>query len=473
MKSRHILSVLAIAAASIVLSTSCINRDKSMGDDYIPQEQILKVRVDTIDFPIQSKMMDSLQAISSLYMALGSFSSEEFGQSVFNSAIELEPSSTGLSFGKDWIVKGVHIEIPLAEIDESSTTIESNKLVHYELAKSIVQNIDVYRMLVNIDSLVCFNNSLKPEHIGTEKLNINGQVAFFGNDTLRIELDPKLGEEYLSATELELDSLNHFVKGHKGLYFKCTPSPGTDNGGRLCIFDQANAFLSLKFSFIPTWEEGLSRRDTAVIFYVRNSYALNSSEFGSRSLENPDEHVSSIPVQGAGGISPFIDRNKLKAAIDNWIESKHIDPKSLSIVRARASLPFNRPSDEILKYQYAPSLFPVQRYVTSEGSSIKYYYMIDDYSSLGNTMGAMLLEKEKYIFDFSTMVQDFVRRSKAEIDEDETVDMWLSPYWTIVDETYGTTTTTLDAFSQFKFNINGLGAERKPIIELIYTVNPQ
>lgn len=457
------------------LLCSCITQDKSLGYDFIPKDQVMKVHSDTIEIPLQCRMADSIQAVSSTFMALGELKSEEYGKSEFSASLEFCPSTAGLSFGQEPKIVSIHVEIPITDMTQTATNLSSNKIVLKKDQESVSQTIDVYRMKVSIDSNLVYNNSLRPGDYSTEKLNIFGPVTYMGEDTLRIQLDPALGQEYLEASRLELDSLVHFLSNHKGLYFKCSySSADKDKGGRINLFNQTDAAIYLKYTYIPTWAPGLGRRDSSIVMYAGNYYSVNSSSFESKKLENDNEQIESIPVQSFGGILPFIDRNKLKKYIDNWIRSKGIESRRVIISRARVSIPFNMPEDEDeLKYTCPQSLFPMHRAYTSDSRKYRYYYPTDDYESSNNPMGDLNRQQKAYIFDMTSTVQAFVRKSAQEIKDDMEYDIWLGPYLQVTDASTGTKTTSMNSFSQAQCNVNGLKASRKPTMEIVYSTTEE
>lgn len=457
------------------LLCSCITQDKSLGYDFIPKDQVMKVHSDTIEIPLQCRMADSIQAVSSTFMTLGELKSEEYGRSDFSASLEFCPSTAGLSFGQDPEVVSIHVEIPLADMTQTATNLSSNKIVLKKDQESVSQTIDVYRMKVSIDSNLVYNNSLRPGDYSAEKLNVFGPVTYMGEDTLRIQLDPALGQEYLEASRLELDSLVHFLSNHKGLYFKCTSSSADkDKGGRINLFNQTDAAIYLKYTYIPTWAPDLGRRDSSIVMYAGNYYSVNSSSFESKKLQNDNEQVESIPAQGFGGVLPFMDRNKLKSYIDNWIRSKGMESKHVIISRARVCIPFDMPEDEdVLKYSCPQSLFPMHRTYTSDAKKFRYYYPVDDYGSSNNPMGDLNRQHKAYIFDMTSTVQAFVRKSAREINDDPEYDIWLGPYLQVSDASTGSTTTSTDSFTQFQCTVNGLKASRKPTMEIVYSTTEE
>ncbi len=455
--------------------SSCITQDKSLGYDFIPKDQVMKVHSDTIEIPLQCRMADSIQAVSSVFMALGELKSQEYGKSDFSASLEFCPSTPGLSFGQDPRIVSLHLEIPVASMTETSTNLISNKIVLKEDQEYVSQTINVYRMKTGIDSNVVYNNSLRRSDYSEEKMNIYGPVTYLGEDTLRVQLDPSIGQEYLNATRQELDTLSYFLRNHKGLYIKCASSSAdNDKGGRITLFNQTEAAIYMKYTFIPTWAPNLGRRDSSIVLYAGDYYALNSSSFESKHLENDNEQVETVPVQGCGGILPFIDRNKLKAYIDKWMRSKGMESKNVLIARARVSIPLDMPEDEdILKYSFPKNLFPMHRVYTSESKKYKYYYPLDDYSSTNNPMGDLDRQNKAYIFDMTSTFQAFVRKSAKEIEADSEFDIWLAPYIEITDSSTGSTTTSTDSFTQVQCVINGLKAARKPSVEIVYSTTEE
>ena len=106
----------------------------------------------------------------------------------------------------------------------------------------ITQNINVYRLNRTIDSTTLYANSITEQDYKPEILNINGGT-YFGGDTLKVFLNNKFGEEILTASEAELDSLDLFSKKFPGLYITCDDPAGNAEGGRLNLFSGTNAYV--------------------------------------------------------------------------------------------------------------------------------------------------------------------------------------------------------------------------------------
>ena len=65
-------------------------------------------------------------------------------------------------------------------------------------------------------------------------------------------------------------------------------------------------------------------------------------------------------------------------------------------------------------------------------------------------------------------MQKLISKDASEIDD--TYNTWLYPIVQETDATYGTTSIVIDQVSYFNGKINGPGAERYPMMTILYTV---
>ena len=179
-----------------------------------------------------------------------------------------------------------------------------------------------------------------------------------------------------------------FVENFGGLFIACD-APTTPDGGRLNLFSQGGITINIKCNFQPTWDENLERKDTTITMAFAYGYCLNISSYGSHSLQT-NEPLERLPIEGAGGIAPYLDMQSFKDSLDTWAAKEGYDPSKIVIARATAVLPYEFPSDiNLLEYRYPSSLFPAHRDFKDDTTLVKYYYPIDDYDLVGSSLGAI------------------------------------------------------------------------------------
>ncbi len=466
MQFKDTLRVLILSAVSSLIVFSCITVDKTIGLDNVPDEQQLAVKSTTFALPVGMRMTDSLQGLSDKYMLIGAFKTEEFGEAKFGCAANIAPQYSGINLGKDAKIISAYISLPLAAAAQEINT----SLILDPSQEGIPQNINVYRLKVAVDTNTLYNNSLQANDYDPVPLNTSS-VTYFGGDTLRCYLNNSFGAELLTATQEELDSLELFSNRFKGLYITCDSPATGNNSGRLNLFEYGKAYIYLKYNFQPTWESGLSRKDTTIRISFGYDYALNTSSYSSKALETA-EAAESIYVEGIGGIAPYIDAQRLKNQLDAWCAEEGYDPKKIVVAKASMFFPFELPADlDMVPYTYPNYLFPTQKLAISDTLNTKYYYLFSDYASTGNTIGAMNRALLQYECDLSMTIQAFINKPANEINSDYNI--WLYPLMPVqVQNYYGSNTTSyyINNYNYFKAKLNGPAAERHPQLKIVYTI---
>jgi Domain of unknown function (DUF4270) len=447
------LILLSITAFAVF---SCITVDKSLGDQYIPDDQKLKVMVAEFRLPVSLKMEDSLQGISGNngYGTFGAIRTKEFGLATFGVAANICQPYTTFRFGKDPVIKSIYF---MAAV--------SNKYLIDANQAGIPQNVFIYRTTKKIDSTSIYNNSITDKDYNPVPLNVSS-VTYFGGDSVKVYLNNALGTELLSATETELDSIDLFTNRFKGLYIQCTPPEGDLIGGRLNNMSYSSAVISIKYNFQPTWEAGLSRKDTTVLFSFGDGFCVNTSSYSSAHLATAEPLTEEIPIEGIAGIKPYVDAKALKDTLNNWATKKRYNPKDILISKATVTFPFEIPQDLDMT-TYPSILFPAYR----TDSLQRFYYPFKDIDVLGNSTGSINRSLCEYAMDIPSTIQKLIN---FEEDKDKKLskefNFWLSPIRVESDETYGTTTYLVDTYNYYKGKINGPKAKRYPKLTLVYTV---
>ncbi len=94
----HFRSVAALLVSSAI-TISCINVDKTVGDNLIPTDHELTVSTASVNIPIQMKMTDSLQSIFPDYLVTGAYYDPDFGRKIIYAAFQVIPYVTENDFG--------------------------------------------------------------------------------------------------------------------------------------------------------------------------------------------------------------------------------------------------------------------------------------------------------------------------------------------------------------------------------------
>lgn len=469
MRIRRVSAALAMLLGTAILAVSCITVDKTVGSDYIPDNHKLKLRTASIKLPVRLKSADSLQGVANTYMTLGSFNTDEFGTARFGSAANICPTSTTLNLGKDRKIISTYLQLSLAAKSDYST-IAGTSIVLDKSQKNIGQTFSIHRLNKYLDTSSVYVCDIKESDYDPTPLNTH-EIAYFGGDSIKIYLDNSFGEEILSATEDELDSLTLFMKNHRGLYIKSDYPLAGLNSGRLNLFSRASSSIYVKFNFQPTWCDTVGRKDTLIPIMFGDSYCVNTAEHQTQYTYNGEE-LERIPIEGIAGLTPYISATDLKDAIEAWKAENGYENAKILVAKATINLPYPEPENsDDFTYKYPKYIFPNHRLRLSDTSLIKYYYPFGDYESTGNPLGAINRSLSKYVCDFSETTQKFISKDKESLNS--SFDIWLRPIYSETNSTYGTVNYYTDLYVYYMGYINGPKAERYPTLDFIYTIVEQ
>ena len=451
MQFKSVLIRVSISILAAVSAISCINVDKSLGENYLPEDQLLKIKTEEFNLPLTAKSMDSLQANSTSFAVIGAIRTPEFGDFKVVTAANLAQFTTGIDFGEKPVLKSVYFR---AFVDSTSIMKDGQK--------NIPQDVYIYRTTKKIDTLDMYINSIDKSFIESTPLNA-ATSTYFGGDTVKIFLNKAFGEELLTATTEELDSIDLFINRFKGLYLECSPVESGLEGGRINYLTYGYASVVLEYNFQPTWEEGLSRKDTTILFNFGNGYCINPSYYSSESLQTT-EMLSEIPIEGVAGIKPYINGSTLKKLLDKWAQKNDYDPKNIAISKAEFSLPFDIPTNLDMS-KYPAYLFPTY---WNKDSTQHFYSLQPDIYSTGNKMGAMSRSLKKYSGDISSYIQELVNKDASNITDK--YDLWFAPVYNYYNS--NTQQTYYYANTDFYYvgKINGPAADIAPTLKLVYSI---
>ena len=466
MQFKDTLRSLILTACSCLLVFSCITVDKTIGSNLVPDDYELQMKSVTLPLPVTVKQLDSMQGISSSYYTIGTIRTEEFGTARFGTAGNIAPTNTALDFGEDPKIISIYLEIPLAAVADAGS-LDRTSIILDPSQRGVTQNINVHRLTRQIDSTTLYMNSLTENDYTPEILNVSGGT-YFGGDTLKVYLNNSLGEELLTASDEDLDTLDRFAEKFRGLYITCDDPVGSEEGGRLNLFNATSSYIFMKYNFQPTYDKSLPRKDTTVAFVFGYGFALNTSEHESKGKQS-NELLEKIPLEGIGGLAPFVDYKALKEILDEWADLNNIDPSKVLIAKASVAFPFELPEDlDSMPYQYPSCFFPINRKQANDTTGSIYYYLLDDYNSTDNPLGYINRSLNEYTCDISSHIQKMMNKEQSELDD--TYSFWMYPMRLESDSYYGTTYYYINNYSYFKAILNGPKAERYPELRLVYAV---
>ena len=286
----HFRSVAALLVSSAI-TISCINIDKTVGEDLIPTDHNLTVSSASVEIPVQMKMIDSLQSIFPDYLIAGAYEDPELGLTTCNTAFQVVPYTTENDFGDN--PQPVYLRMEIG-VDKALCLIKGEE--------SIPQNIYLYVLNKEIDSTTIYNNSFSRNDYGVTPLNI-GTAVYTGGDSINIEMNLNYAKELLSATKEERDSVSMFVKRFKGFVITTDPVPDGIKGGRFNMIDPASVYIKMKYHHVSAADD--IDKDSILLYNISTSKCFYTNFFthGSKSLETsaPGEKIL---LEGMGGVKP-------------------------------------------------------------------------------------------------------------------------------------------------------------------------
>ena len=319
-----------------------------------------------------------------------------------------------------------------------------------------------------MDSTTLFNSSFTAADYDPTPLN-TGEVVFFGTDSLKIHLNLDYAKELLTATEDERDTVKLFAKRFKGLLVRTrTPDEGT-YGGRENLMNFGSGALYITINFQPTWKEGLSRKDTIFSISYGRDHCLNLSSYESDRMQNalPEEDLT---IEGAAGLKPYIDKDNLKQAIENWKAKEGLQGKDIIVAKAALVFPFEMP-DNLDMTTYPNTLYPcVREFDTTYNANL--FFTASDINAAGLNLGTMNRSLCEYRMDVPSLIQDFISKDASELDE-LSHNIWIMPTKSEVDSYYGYTSYSIESTTYYTGKLNGNKTKSKkggPKLQLVYSV---
>lgn len=456
MSTKHIVT---IALMLFALLSSCIPSNKTIGEQFVSGDYILKVDTALFNLDITNKMPDSIQAISS-YMIVGYLADPFWGITSSASAVRILPTSNTTDFGDNPELKSISLRLV---VTKSANT---NYSEEYD---GIAQNIYIYKLKKTIDSTRVFNTSYRTDAYDPTPIHI-GSPVYYGGDSIGITLSNVFGEELLATTpeEFQEEGFKLFTERIKGLYITTQTPEGILEGGRLNFLPINNSFIRLNY-LLTDPEREFDKKDTTEIFTVGRYFALNQIESGSQDLAST-VLTEKLYIDGLAGIKPYINGVFLKKQLDDWLEAKGYTNNSIIVSRASITLPFAMPSDDytIVNKRYPKFIYPCRI------NSYNYFEPLEglDYTGIENINRSLMT----YPITITKYVQDLIQKDPTEV-EDGSDDLWFSPILansTTTRDAYGNPSTTVSKDFDFQTycngTINGSRAQRKPTLSLVFTV---
>ncbi|MEN6618717.1 MAG: DUF4270 family protein [Rikenellaceae bacterium] len=449
-KRNNFRSAAALLLFSLI-TVSCITTDKSLGDNFIPENYNVSVKIAEINIPVQMKMSDSLQSLFPGYLLLGAYKDTDFGTTIAGTAFQIIPTITDNDYGENPVPS--YIRLSMAVSQTLSLNLNEN---------NIPQNIYLYTLKKDLDSTTAFNNSITLADIDQTPVNIGGTV-YTGGDSIVMNLSLDFANSLLSATQEERDSSDIFVKRFKGFFMSTEPLPGAINGGRFNIIDPSSVYMELSYRHVDQTDN--IDKDSILFYYVSSSRPyVNIFSHSTKHLESatPD---GKIYLEGLAGIKPFIDFAEVKQLFSNWATSNNFDISQVIIAKAELRLPYEFPSSYLTVEQ-----FPYQIFLTTREFSSSYnlplYQPVSDISV--QSTGLNNRSHLYYSLDISSYLQKVLTGTLT----GTSLNAWIAPIAQETNSYTGTVSYYVDNLIYSKATLNSANDTRKPQIVLTYALMP-
>ena len=446
-------NTIVLFAAALFMAVSCITVDKTLGEDFISSNQNLPVHSVELELPVQVKSSGPIQGLSATESVFGAIRTKEYGLAQFSTVADICPNISGWDFGKDPVVKEVYFLAPVT----STYVLEENQV-------GIPQIITLHRTNKRVDTTTVYNTSFTAADYDPVPLNVSENI-YFGGDSLHIYLHNSFGEEILASSQEERDSLNLFANKFKGIMIKASAPEEGIYGGRENTMTFGSGAIYIRVDYQPTWEENLPRKDTIFTLSWGYNYCLNVSEFESNKLQTT-EPGETLAIEGIAGLKPYVSGKAVKEVLDKWRAEMGYMDKHVLISKGTVVFPFEIPEDLDMT-KYPTNLYPCNR-IEDTTYSAMFFSPLEDANVEGYNIGAQDRSLCQYVMDIPSYVQDMVRKDQLELDS--TYDFWLMPIYSQTDSYSNTTSYVLDLTTYYMGHINGPGAERKPKLQLVYSV---
>ena len=441
----RVLRRISLPLCLSLLLSSCITIDNSMGQDFIPDDQILSIESATFPLPIYTKSSDSLFTAPTLgtagYFLFGSCYDPIFGATHAGAVMQFYPSLSNKEYGE----QPEAISLKMTIISGGSTVLDPSQT-------KIPQNIYVHRVLNKISAKHAYNNALQPEDWDPIPLSQDGQV-YFGSDTLVVDLSLDFARELLSVDKEIRETDSAFVQAFKGLYLRTQDAEEIPNSGRLNGASFNNFWMTL------TYRTKDAETDSVVV-YVTQSLNNYNAITHAKTLDDA-QAAPKIYFQGLAGAKPYIDFLALKENINSWAQAQNIDPKRILVSQAEIVLPYSPQlsSDELA---YSPSfIFPCTR--EGADTTLRYYPIID----VATEYRGGVINRSQYHYSF--IVTRYLQHLLKEDTFTLSPNVWMMGV-TIAQDDYGSLSYHIDNMNYPRLIFEGTASNSPPILKLTYAV---
>lgn len=445
------LPLLAITL-SVFLTASCIDIDKTAGDGFVPSDQLLGISVKEFDLPVQMKQSDSLQSMYTGAVIVGAYKDELFGLTSAGGAFRIIPQKDSNDFGNAPAANYFRMNIQFAD-----------NIVLNESESSIPQNIFIYKLREDLDTLKFYTNSLDASAYDPAPLNPGGTV-YFGGDTLSIDLSLEYANHLLTANAEERDSLELFFKKFKGLYISTEPLPGSQTGGRFNIIQPEDIYMTLSYHHV---DDSVDKQDSLLLYYVSPGEPnINIFKHSSSGLATA-QATEKLYVEGIAGIKPYIDMAQVRSNLAQWATANNFPLERVVVARAELIFPYEFPSNYVTMGQYPAQLFLATR-TTGDSYDGLYYELLPEiaYTDRNGT-------NNRSQFSYNLNITSYLQKVLGnKFTNRRDLEAYVMPVMSTSNSQTGEVSYFVDNSVYYKGVLNGMNSLRRPKLRIAYTVIP-
>ena len=471
--------VRSLLATGMILlgSASCVNIDESLGENFIPHDQIWDVYpCDNVTLTdITMKPARNMSGYSTRRFTFGAVKDQRFTTSK-STSFTLVPLMDTLDFGKKVNGYPKVTQFHLTAIRDTVSMVFDNQ-------ERILQNVYVNSLREPVDSTSLYADD--PKFQIKEGYITKGIPIYDGGDSLSFDFREEYAlaviegiEEFQKLDGEKRDSLKCYIEKVPGIVISTDEQ--TEIGGRINMFNLTiqtesgyvtGNYAELKFQGI--YEGSDEPVDTSFLFFFGPSdflkdddttypaqYAFNAGTHTS--TENVTDQKECIYVEGGSGLKPVISAIEIKRIVSELVEAeiaagKDIDISTVVINKATIVLPYNVGGDYDKLNRYPAMLSPtvVLSGETGEGETYYTFAGLTDSSIESENHGDINRSLNMYCPDITHHVQEIANLTPEEGEDEASFKERVGKYdvWMLIMHEEITETSTDTGYDDYYNNL--------------------
>ena len=422
--------LIAAIGAILLGSASCVEIDETLGENFIPTDQIWDVYTpEAVPFEnIMLHMADSLSGYSNSRFTFGSINDGILGTTIKSTSFTLVPIAKSLDFGTDTKVRQFHF----TAVRDTLSMTNDNQL-------KILQNVYVSELKKDLDTNVMYAGSFtqytdqgrknRETYFDLSNRITDGIPVYNGGDSLSFDFSKEFTEDFIERLKtVKLDSISNYAKALPGILIT-TDSPAGE-GGRINMFNlpietDSYGYISGNYAelkFTAKYDYSEEPVDTSFIFYFGpaefltdkhtsypTQFAFNMSDHETtQEYQEGVKATDKIYVEGGTGIKPVVTAEEIKGILENEIAKTGKNPKDVVINKATIIFPYDIEGDYDKLEKYPMILSPTVRLKSTKGNQVSYAGLTDS-SIESENQGNINRSLNLYSPDISHHVQEILK----------------------------------------------------------------